>query len=258
MKLAGGKIMNKFVSFLIALLISTPVFASGDVELKQQTWPFDGMTGHFDRQSIQRGFQVYKEVCSSCHGLKRVSYRQLQDVGFTKDEVKVIAAGVSVVDGPNNDGDMFERPGRPSDKFVSPFANDNAAKASNNGALPPDLSLITKARTDGPNYIYSLLTGFSDAPASFKLEDGLNYNKYFPGYQIAMASPLSDGSVEYIDGTDATQDQMAKDVVNFLQWAAEPETEQRKAMGIRVMIFLLMVFVLFHLANRRTWKDIKK
>lgn len=251
--------MRLFSTLFLALALSaTGALAVKEAKHpKQVPWTFDGVQGHFDRQSIQRGLQVYKEVCAACHGLKRVALRSLQDVGFSEAEVKALAAGYTVQDGPNDDGEMFDRPGRPSDHFPSPFANEQAARAANNGAYPPDLSLITKARHDGANYLYSLLTGYGEPPADFQLNEGMHYNPYFPGKQIAMPQPImSDGQVTYEDGTSATVDQMSRDVVNFLQWAAEPEMEQRKMMGIKVMIFLGIMSVLFFFAKRRVWQNI--
>lgn len=231
--------------------------ASSDAEVpKQMAWPFDGAFGKVDRQSAQRGLQVYREVCAACHGLRRVAFRTLSGIGFPEAEIKALAAEYSIVDGPNDDGEMFERPGMPSDKFTSPFANEKAARAANNGAYPPDLSLIVKARPDGANYLYSLLTGYKDAPEGFHLGEGMHYNPYFSGGQIAMASPLSDGQISYEDGTEASVDQMAHDVVSFLQWAAEPEMETRKGMGVKVMIFLFITTVFLYIAKRRIWKDV--
>lgn len=231
--------------------------AGGDVHYpKQLHWSFDGVFGTFDRPSIQRGLQIYREVCSGCHGLKRVAFRTLTRVGFSEDEIKALSAEYTVTDGPNDEGEMFERPGKPSDNFGAPFANEKAARASNNGAYPPDLSLIVKARHDGPNYIYSLLTGYAEAPHDIEMGDGMHYNPYFPGGQIAMAPPLSDGRVDYQDGTSASLDQEARDVVNFLQWAAEPEMEERKRMGIKVMLFLLGFTLLFYAAKKRVWSKL--
>lgn len=225
---------------------------------KQMKWNFEGYFGSFDRASIQRGYQVYKEICSACHGLSRVAYRNLQEVGFGENEVKQIASEALVADGPNDEGEMFERPGLPSDKFVGPYPNEQAARAANGGAYPPDLSLIVKARHDGPNYVYSLLTGYEEAPEGFPLTNGKNYNPYFEGRQISMPSPINDdGQVEYKDGTFATKEQMVIDVVNFLQWAAEPETEARKNMGVRTMIFLGILFVILIAAKRAVWKNVK-
>ena len=225
---------------------------------KKMKWEFDGFFGRFDKASIQRGYQVYKEVCSACHSLKLMSYRNLQDIGFSENEVKQIASEYLVQDGPNGDGDMFERPGLPSDKFVGPYANEQSARSANGGAYPPDLSLIVKARHDGANYVYSLLTGYKDAPEGFELAEGKNYNPYFEGRQISMPSPINDdGQVEYKDGTIATKEQMIMDVVNFLQYASEPETEHRKKMGVRTMIFLGILLLLLVLAKKAIWKNVK-
>lgn len=222
---------------------------------KHIDWEFDGFLGRVDKQSVQRGYQVYKEVCSACHSLKLLSYRNLQDIGFSEAEVKQIASEYIVTDGPNDEGEMFERAALPSDRFVGPFANEQAARAANGGALPPDLSLIVKARHDGANYVYSLITGFTNAPEGFHLAEGKFYNPYFEGRQIGMTPPLADdGAVEYKDGTTATKEQMAMDVVNFLQFAAEPEMEQRKKMGIAVIIFLVILTILFAIAKKRIWK----
>lgn len=221
-------------------------------------WEFDGFFGRFDRASIQRGYQVYKEVCSSCHSLKLMSYRNLQDVGFSEAEVKQIASEYLVTDGPNDDGEMFERPALPSDKFVGPYANEQSARSANGGAYPPDLSLIIKARHDGANYVYSLLNGYREAPEGFELASGKNYNPYFEGRQIAMPAPINDdGQVEYKDGTVATKEQMTIDVVNFLQFASEPEMEHRKKMGIRTIIFLSILLGLLIGAKRAIWKNVK-
>jgi len=225
---------------------------------KEMRWEFDGFFGSIDRASAQRGYQVYKEVCSACHGLQRVAYRNLTEIGFSEGEVKQIASEALITDGPNDEGEMFERPGLPSDKFVGPYANEQAARAANSGAYPPDLSLIIKARHDGANYVYSLLTGFTDAPNNFPLVQGKIYNPYFEGRQISMPEPITDdGQVEYKDGTYATKEQMAIDVVNFLQWTAEPETEHRKKMGVRTMIFLGILFVILLAAKKAVWKNVK-
>jgi len=223
----------------------------------QINWPFQGIFGHFDKQSIQRGYQVYKEVCQVCHSLKYLHYRDLEQVGFSADEVKAIAASYQVNDGPNDEGQMFERPGRPSDLFVSPYPNEQAARAANNGAYPHDLSLMIKARKDGANYVYSLLTGYTNAPEGFQISDGLYYNPYFPGRQIAMPTPLTAGQVEYQDGTENSVEQMSQDLVNFLQWAAEPEMEARKILGLKVLLYLLVFTILFYLVKKKIWRDLK-
>ena len=226
---------------------------------KQLDWKFEGILGTFDRQSAQRGFKVYKEVCSACHSIKRIAFRNLQELGFSEAEVKSLAGSYLIKDGPNDEGEMFERPGRPSDRIPSPFLNDNAARAANNGALPPDLSLIIKAREDGPNYVYSLLTGYETPPEGFVVGENMHYNPYFAagGDQLAMPPPLiEDGQIEYTDGTSSTIDQMSKDVVNFLEWTAEPELEERKAMGLRVLIFLSVFTGIFYLAYKKIWRNV--
>jgi ubiquinol-cytochrome c reductase cytochrome c1 subunit len=245
--------------FCVALMVTaSPVLAAGNKETpKQMDWSFDGVFGRVDKPSVQRGFQVYREVCSACHALKRVSFRQLEAVGFSEAEIKSLAASYTVKDGPNDDGEMFERPGRPSDAYPSPHANANAARAANNGAYPPDQSLIIKARHDGANYVYSLLTGYGQtAPEHLSVPEGAHYNPYMDGQIIKMAGPLVEEGVTYQDGTKATIDQQAKDVVNFLQWAAEPEMEERKSMGIKVMIFLSIMTGFFYLVKKRVWSDL--
>jgi ubiquinol-cytochrome c reductase cytochrome c1 subunit len=252
----------KLLFFILFLIINT-AFASTQsstsaLHPKQQKWEFDGIFGRFDRASAQRGYQVYKEVCSACHSLKLLSYRNLATIGFTEAEIKQIASEYLVSDGPNDDGDMFERAGLPSDRMVGPYANEQAARSANGGAYPPDLSLIIKARHDGANYVYSLLTGYEPAPDGFELASGKNYHPYFEGRQISMPAPLTeDGQLDYKDGTYATKEQMAIDVVNFLQFAAEPETEHRKKMGIRSMLFLLILFVLLLIAKKIVWRNVK-
>lgn len=243
--------------FLHSAFMSNALAAGGSVQLIDKEWHFEGYAGTVDRASAQRGFQVYKEVCSSCHGLKHISYRNLRDLGFSEAEVKTIAADDTIIDGPNDDGDMFERNGRPSDKIQQPYDNEKAARASNGGAYPPNLSLIIKSRPNGADYLYSLLNGYVDAPEGFKLGSGMNYNEYFPGHQIAMAAPLSDEQVEYMDGTESSVEQMSIDVTNFLQWAAEPEMEHRKRMGIKVFIYLILFTILFYFAKNRIWARVK-
>ena len=219
-------------------------------------WSFDGMFGTFDRGAAQRGFQVYQEVCAACHSLKLVAYRNLSGIGLSEDQIKAIAAEVEVTDGPNDEGKMFQRPARPSDRFVKPFANDNAARAANNGALPPDLSLMVKARKGGADYLHALLTVYKEEPpAGIKLSEGMNYNLYFPGNQIAMAPPVADDAVEYADGTKATADQIATDVATFLAWAAEPELEERKRLGIKVLLFLIVLTAMMYALKRQIWSD---
>ena len=228
-------------------------------KLLEVDWSFKGITGKFDRSSLQRGYQVYTEVCASCHSMNLVSYRNLGEPGgpeFSVDQVKAIAANFEVEDGPNADGDMFTRPGRPSDKFVSPYPNVQAATAANGGAYPPDMSVLVKARKGGSDYIYSVLMGYEDPPAGFELEDGVYYNKYMDGKKIKMSNPLSEGIVTYSDGTDATEAQMAKDVTTFLTWTAEPHLETRHKMGVKVLIFLTIFSFLVYLSMKRIWSRI--
>jgi ubiquinol-cytochrome c reductase cytochrome c1 subunit len=226
-------------------------------EPPHQTWSFDGVFGTYDRAALQRGFQVYKDVCSTCHAVKHLYFRDLVELGYTEDQVKGVAAQYQVNDGPNEQGQMFQRPGRPADKIPAPFPNDEAARAANNGALPPDLSLITKAREGGPDYVAGILTGFKDPPSSFKVMEGMYYNEYFPGHQIKMPPPLSPNQVEYADKTPATVPQMAHDVVSFLAWAAEPTLEARHRMGFKVILFLVIATGIFYAAKRKIWSRIQ-
>jgi len=231
--------------------------ASNDVELMKQKWPFNGIFGRFDESSLQRGFQVYREVCSACHGIRHVSYRDLKGIGYSNDEIKVIAADYEVMDGPDDNGEMFDREGRPSDKFVGPYENDKVARLANNGAYPPDLSLIVKARAGGADYIYSLLNGYKEFPENFEASEGMYYNEYYPGHQIAMPSILMDDIVEYSDGTEATQSQIAKDVTSFLAWTAEPELEERKSLGVKTLFFLILITIMLLGVKRKVWKDVE-
>tara|TARA_B100000579_G_scaffold343371_1_gene295621 strand:+ start:668 stop:1453 length:786 start_codon:yes stop_codon:yes gene_type:complete len=248
------------ILFLIFFSITfNSVRSEEKVKLLKIDWSFKGVTGKFDRASLQRGYQVYTEVCASCHSMNLVSYRNLGEPGgpeFSVEQVKAIAANFEVEDGPNSDGEMFTRPGRPSDKFVSPYPNVQAATAANGGAYPPDMSVLVKARKGGSDYIYSVLMGYEDPPAGFELEDGVYYNKYMDGQKIKMSNPLSEGIVTYADGTQTTQAQMAKDVTTFLTWTAEPHLETRHKMGVKVIIFLTIFTLLVYLSMRRIWSRI--
>ncbi len=238
-------------------LAASPASAAAGAKPPAQNWSFSGLFGTFERDAAQRGYQVYSEVCAGCHSLYLLSYRHLAGIGFSEDQIKTIAAEFEVEDGPNDEGEMFVRPARPADRFVSPFANDKEARASNNGALPPDLSLMVKARKGGADYLYGLLIGYADeAPEGVTLMEGMNYNKYFPGQQIAMAAPLADDGVEYADGTKATLDQQARDVTTFLAWAAEPELEDRKRMGVKVILFLIVLTGMLFAVKRKVWEDV--
>ncbi len=222
----------------------------------KEPWSFNGPFGTFDRASMQRGFQVYKEVCSNCHSMKEMYYRNLSAIGLSEEQVKAIAASVTVPGGTDDSGQPVERPALPSDHFRSPFANDKAARAANGGALPPDQSLIVKARENGPDYVHALLNGYRDPPPGVKVSEGQYYNIYFPGNQLAMAPPLQDGAVTYADGTKATVDQMSRDVVQFLTWTSNPEMETRKRMGVKIVIFLAMMTGLTYAVKKKVWKDV--
>jgi ubiquinol-cytochrome c reductase cytochrome c1 subunit len=253
--------LKPLLALTAALLFAVPLISTANAQEEaprppHQHWSFEGVFGTYDRAALQRGLQVYKEVCSACHALKHLYYRDLTEIGYTEDQVKGFAAQFQVTDGPNDQGQMFERPARPSDRFVSPFPNDQAARAANNGALPPDLSLITKAREGGPDYVYAILTGFKDPPPGFKLNPNMYYNEYFPGHQIAMPPPLSDNQVNYADGTKATVAQEAHDVVSFLSWAAEPTLEERHRTGFKVILFLLVAAGVFYAAKRKIWASV--
>lgn len=241
----------------IALAQETGEMAANHApEVAEQSWSFSPPLGTFDNAQLQRGFQVYKDVCANCHSMRLLSYRNLGEPGgpeFSEKAVEVLASQVQVTDGPNEKGEMFQRPATPSDRFRSPFPNDKAARAANKGALPPDLSVIAKARPGGPDYLYALLTGYREPPPGFELTRGMHYNAAFPGNQIAMPPPLSDNAVGYTDGTKRTIENYARDVSAFLMWAAEPKLEERHKVGARVMIFLLVFAVIMYLAKRTVW-----
>ena len=241
-----------------AVMLASAVGRAADdnPSLPREDWSFDGVFGTYDRAAAQRGFQVYKDVCSVCHPVKHLHFRDLADIGYSEDEVKAIAAGYQVTDGPNDEGQMYQRPGRPSDPIPGPFPNDQAARAANNGALPPDQSLIVKARPGGPDYVYGILTGYKEPPEGFKLLAGMNYNEFFPGHQIAMPPPLSDNAVTFADGVPASVPQMAHDVVTFLTWAAEPRLEDRHRTGFKVTLFLVVAAGVFYAAKRKIWAPI--
>ena len=235
------------------------VNAAEKTDLLKIDWSFKGLFGKFDRGSLQRGYQVYSEVCASCHSMKYLSYRNLSEKGgpeFSVEQAKAIAASFEITDGPNADGEMFTRPGKLSDKFLMPYANDKEAQAANGGAYPPDMSVLAKARSGGADYLYSILLGYEEPPAGMKLDDGVYYNKYMIGQKIKMSSPLSDGIVEYSDGTEATMDQMAKDVTTFLAWAAEPELEERHRVGFKVIIYLILLTILVYLSMKKIWSRV--
>jgi len=245
--------------FLIIFIIGVSNSASSEenkVEFLKNNWSFEGVFGTFDRASLQRGYQVYQEVCSGCHSVQHLSYRNLSEKGgpeFSLEEVKAIASQFEVTDGPNEDGEMFTRPGRLSDKFVSPFPNVKAAAVANGGAYPPDMSVLAKARKGGADYIYSLLMGYEEVPAGYELDEGVYYNKYMSGNKIKMAEPISDGIVEYADGTETTKAQISKDVTTFLVWAADPHLEARHRMGFKVFFYLIILLTLVYLSKKKVW-----
>jgi ubiquinol-cytochrome c reductase cytochrome c1 subunit len=249
-----------FFSIILIFGYSLNSYSAEKVEYLKTDWSFKGLFGKFDRGALQRGYQVYTEVCSSCHSMKYVSYRNLAEKGgpeFTEAQAKAIAASFEVKDGPNVDGEMFIRPGKLSDKFVMPYENVKAAQAANGGAYPPDMSVLVKARGGGVNYIYSLLQGYEDPPAGFILDDGVYYNKYMYGNKIKMSNQLSDGLVEYADGTNATVEQMSKDVTTFLMWTAEPHLEARHKMGFKAIVYLIILTILVYFSMKRIWSRIE-
>ncbi|XP_027022842.1 cytochrome c1, heme protein, mitochondrial-like [Tachysurus fulvidraco] len=242
----------------LALILHQSVKAS-DLELHAPSYPWShgGMLSALDHASIRRGYQVYKQVCSACHSMEYLAFRNLVGVSHTEDEAKALAEEIEVVDGPDESGEMFTRPGKLSDYFPKPYASPEAARAANNGALPPDLSYIVNARHGGEDYIFSLLTGYCDPPAGVSMREGLYYNPYFPGQAIGMAPPIYNEVLEYEDGTPATMSQVAKDVCTFLRWAAEPEHDQRKKMGLKLLMGAAIILPLVYYLKRHRWSVLK-
>ena len=251
----------KLISIITLFCItSSNVISAEKVEYLKTDWTFKGLFGKFDRASLQRGYQVYTEVCAACHSMKYLSYRNLSEKGgpeFSVAQAKAIAASFEVTDGPNSDGEMFSRPGKLSDKFVMPYENVKAAEAANGGAYPPDMSVLVKARGGGVDYIYSLLQGYEEAPSGMILDEGVHYNKYMYGNKIKMSAPLSDGIIEYSDGTNASVEQMSKDVTTFLMWAAEPSLEARHQMGFKAIVYLIILTILVYFSMKRIWSRIE-
>ena len=241
----------------LVIATGTALAENMEVSLPERHWSFDGFFGTFERADLRRGLEVYKNICSGCHSLNLLHYRDLAGIGYTPDEIKAIAAEQQFTDGPNDQGEMYERPGRPSDLFKAPFPNEQAARAANNGALPPDLTLIVEARKGGANHVYGVLTGYQEPPADVQLKEGQFYNRNFLGHVIAMPPPLSDGAVTYSDGTQATATQMAADVATFLAWAAEPNLEVRKRMGVKTVLFLIVFTGLLYAVKRKIWLGVK-
>ena len=252
--------MKKLFLCLAALMMAGPALAAGggDVVLKQKDWSFSGPFCSFDHAAMQRGLQAYVEVCSGCHSLDYVSFRNLADLGYNEAEIKAIAAQYEVEDGPNDDGDMFMRAALPADRFPAPYANQNAARAANNGAYPPDLSLIAKARANGPDYLYSLLTSYEEAPGDTEIPEGMYYNAAYSGHMIAMPQPLYGDDLTYADGAESSVEAISADLVAFLAWTAEPALEKRKRTGVAVVAFLLILSVMSFGAMRFIWADVKK
>lgn len=253
----------RIILTVFALLIA-PVhlaYAAGDApKPPEQDWSFSGPFGTYDKAAMQRGLKVYREVCAACHAMKRIYFRNLEALGYSEAQVKNIAAEYTVIDGPDSEGEMFERTAKASDAFPSPYPNKQAATAAN-GAYPPDLSLIKKARANGADYLFGLLTGYTEPPKYYlehndPVPEGKYYNKYYPGHIITMAAPLSDGQVAYEDGTSETVEQYSKDITYFLAWAAEPEMEDRKRLGVQVLIFLLVFAGIMYGIKKKIWADV--
>jgi len=242
------------VAVLAALLIAGGARAEEDYPTEK--WSFDGVFGTFDRASAQRGFQVYAEVCSSCHSMKQMYYRNLEGIGLSEDQIKAVASTFQVAGSLSDSGQPTERAALPSDHFRSPFANDLAARAANGGALPPDQSLLVNAREGTSDYVDALLQGYEDPPKGVTLQPGQYYNKYMAGHMIAMPPPLAADAVEYADGTKATLAQEASDVTTFLTWAANPEMEARKRMGVKAVLFLTLMSGLTYAVKKKVWKDV--
>lgn len=247
---------------MVALMLSGPLLAADAVHAPKQEWSFKGLFGTFDKKAAQRGMQVYQEVCAGCHSLNLVAFRHLSGIGMSEAQIKTLAAKSEVLAGPNEDGEILNddnelhrRPGRPIDVFPAPYLNEKAAASANSGSMPPDLSVISKAREGEADYIFALLAlGYKDEPpAGVQMVEGKAYNIYFPGNQIAMPNPLSDDQVEYADGTKATVAQMARDVAVFLHWAALPELEERNRMGIKWVVFLIIFTGMLYALKRRIW-----
>lgn len=241
---------------LMVGLAAAPALAQEEAPLPNKNWSWDGVFGTVNLAAAQRGFQIYKDVCSNCHSMKALHYRDLEGLGFTPAEVKAIAATITVPKGVDDQGNPIQGPAGPADRFRSPFPNEEAAKAANNGAAPPDLSVIVSAREGGANYVYGILTGFVKPPPGFKVPTGLYYNKQFPGHLIHMPPPLQADSVTYADGTKATLDQEAHDVATFLEWTAHPHMTERKQIGARVVLFLLLMTGLTYAVKRKIWSDV--
>lgn len=246
-----------FAATLLATPLAAPAFAQDEPTMPNESWSFENPFGTFDLAAAQRGLQIYGQVCSNCHSLKFLHYRDLAGIGLTPEQIKAFAAQFTVPLGLDDQGNPKEGPALPASEFRSPYPNAEAAAAVFNGAVPPDLSVMVNAREGGPNYVYGILTGFVNAPAGFKLQPGQYYNTMYPGHRIAMPPPLQDGTVQYIDGTKATLHQEAHDVVTFLAWAANPEMVERKQMGVRIVLFLIFMTGLTYAVKRKVWANVE-
>ncbi len=254
-----------FTTFLalIGLVAVLPMLGAGTARgegdatesLSEPDWSFSGPFGRYDQSTLRRGLQVYVEACADCHSLRHVAYRSLSalGIGYGPEDIKAFAAEFEVEDGPDESGEMYMRPARPSDRFAPPYPNKEAARVDNKGMYPPDLSLITKARKDGANYLYAMLVGYTDPPEGEEPVPGMYYNRYVPGHYTGMNAPLLDNLVAYDDGTEATVEQMSSDVTEFLAWAADPHMNDRKSLGIRVVIFLVLLTIMFIALKREVW-----
>jgi ubiquinol-cytochrome c reductase cytochrome c1 subunit len=242
-------------TLLAATLLANPALAADDAKPPGVNWSFTGLFGSFDRAAAQRGWQVYSTACANCHSLTPAYYRNLAGIGMAAQQVKATAAG-HMVPTRKEGGGMTERPALPSDHFRAPYPDEETARAANNGNLPPDLSVITKARDGGPDYVYAILTGYDEPPASVRMMPGMAYNRAFPGHQIAMFPPLNDDDIEYADGTKATLDQEARDVVTFLAFIASPELDARKRLGLGAVLFFLLLTGLTYAVKRRVWRGV--
>lgn len=269
-------ILNGLAALGVAAIVGTGFANAASYPIKkpaEQDWSFAGPFGHYDKGQLQRGLKVYVEVCAACHSMELVAFRTLADLGYSEAQVKAFAAEYEVTDGPDSDGEMFDRPAIPSDYFPSPFENEEQAASANNGAAPPDFSLIAKARAvergfpkfvfdiftqyaeGGPDYIYNLMTSYDlEVPAGTEIAEGTHYNPAFNGgVSLAMANPLSDELVTYDDGSPETVDQYSRDVSAFLMWAAEPHLEERKKIGFRVLVFIVLFAGLLYATKRKVW-----
>lgn len=258
LKLKNGNKAAAAVAASAATAAASITFLSDDV-VHPLHLPWDHLAplGAYDCNSLRRGFQVYRQVCASCHSIERIHYRELVGVTHSTEELVEMASEVDVVDGPNDEGEMFERPAKLSDPLPKPYANDESGRSANGGALPPDLSLMVKARHAGQDYLFSLLTGYCDAPEGKPMMPGLYYNPYFPGGAIAMPPPLSDGGIEFEDGTEGTISQQAKDVVQFLNWCAEPEADERKKSALTYITVVSFMVLMTGYYKRFKWSPYK-